>query len=109
MEPATAGENRSPMNSNMRTILVTGAAGFIGSNFVRMLLDRGEDVRLVAYDKLTYAGNLANLSDLLDRYGPGVKNHPRVAVNPKTQERIEVPDRQRLYFIKGDICDPAQL
>jgi dTDP-D-glucose 4,6-dehydratase len=48
-----------------RSILVTGAAGFIGSNFVRMLLGRGERVKLVAFDKLTYAGNLANLQDLL--------------------------------------------
>src|SRR5438874_12079 len=63
----------------MRTILVTGAAGFIGANFVRLLLSRKEDVKLIAYDKLTYAGNLANLQDLLD--------------NP------------RLVFIKGDICD----
>jgi dTDP-glucose 4,6-dehydratase len=65
----------------MRTILVTGAAGFIGSNFVRMLLGRGEDVRLVALDKLTYAGNLANLQDLLEA-------HPR-----------------KLVFVRGDICD----
>jgi dTDP-glucose 4,6-dehydratase len=65
----------------MRTILVTGAAGFIGSNFVRMLLTRGERAKLVAYDKLTYAGNLANLSDLLERH----------------------PDQ--LTFVKGDICD----
>jgi dTDP-glucose 4,6-dehydratase len=69
----------------MRTLLVTGAAGFIGSNFVRMLLKRGENVRLVAYDKLTYAGNLANLSDLLEKH----------------------PDK--LVFVKGDICDPEQV
>ena len=50
----------------MRTILVTGAAGFIGSNFVRMLRARNEDVRLIAFDKLTYAGNLATLADLID-------------------------------------------
>jgi dTDP-glucose 4,6-dehydratase len=62
-------------------ILVTGAAGFIGSNFVRMLLDRGEEVKLVAYDKLTYAGNLANLSDLLEKHG------------------------EKLVFVRGDICD----
>ena len=49
----------------MRTILVTGAAGFIGSNFVHMLLSRGEDVKLIALDKLTYAGNLANLRDVM--------------------------------------------
>jgi dTDP-glucose 4,6-dehydratase len=63
----------------MRTILVTGAAGFIGSNFVRMLLSRGEDAKLIALDKLTYAGNLENLKDFLQ--------------NPK------------LAFVKGDICD----
>jgi dTDP-glucose 4,6-dehydratase len=65
----------------MRTILVTGAAGFIGSNFVRMLVGRGEVVRIVALDKLTYAGNLANIADLIDD--------------------------ERLVFVKGDICDAA--
>ena len=64
----------------MRTILVTGAAGFIGANFVRMLLGRNEPVRLVALDKLTYAGNLANLEGLLDH-------------------------EDRLVFVRGDICD----
>ena len=63
----------------MRTILVTGAAGFIGSNFVRMLITRNEDVKIIAFDKLTYAGNLANLQDLLGD--------------------------SRLIFVKGDICD----
>jgi dTDP-glucose 4,6-dehydratase len=67
----------------MRTLLVTGAAGFIGSNFVRMLLNRGEQVKLIAFDKLTYAGNLANLQDLLDK-------HP-----------------EKLVFIRGDILDQA--
>jgi len=65
----------------MRTLLVTGAAGFIGSNFVRMLMQRGETIRLIALDKLTYAGNLANLQGLLE-------------------------DPQRLDFVRGDICDP---
>jgi dTDP-glucose 4,6-dehydratase len=63
----------------MRTLLVTGAAGFIGSNFVRMLVGRREDVRLVVLDKLTYAGNLANIADLIDN--------------------------DRLIFVRGDICD----
>jgi dTDP-glucose 4,6-dehydratase len=65
----------------MRTILVTGAAGFIGSNFVRMLVSRGESVNIIALDKLTYAGNLANLQDLMSD--------------------------KRLTFVKGDICDAA--
>ncbi len=64
-----------------RTILVTGAAGFIGSNFVRLLLRQDHDLKLVAFDKLTYAGNMANLSDLLSD--------------------------ERLVFVKGDICDAA--
>jgi dTDP-glucose 4,6-dehydratase len=67
--------------STMRTLLVTGAAGFIGSNFVRMLLERGEAVKIVAYDKLTYAGNLANLEPFLSKKD------------------------SRLTFVKGDICD----
>ncbi|HWE04936.1 MAG TPA: dTDP-glucose 4,6-dehydratase [Tepidisphaeraceae bacterium] len=67
----------------MRTILVTGAAGFIGSNFVRMLVSRNEPVKLIAFDKLTYAGNIANLADLLEKAG-----------------------ESRLVFVKADICDP---
>jgi len=67
----------------MQTVLVTGAAGFIGSNFVRRALCRDAGVRLVALDKLTYAGNLANLSDLLSS--------------------------DRLFFVKADICDVAAM
>ena len=67
------------MSTPKRTILVTGAAGFIGSNFVRMLLRDADDVSLIALDKLTYAGNLANLQDVLSD--------------------------KRLIFVKADICD----
>ena len=63
----------------MRKLLVTGGAGFIGSNFVRMMLSEHPDCFIVNLDKLTYAGNLENLAGFLD--------HP----NHK--------------FIKGDICD----
>ena len=64
----------------MGTILVTGGAGFIGSNFVRHVLGRGED-RVVVLDKLTYAGNLESLAD--------VENH------------------EGYTFVQGDIADPA--
>jgi dTDP-glucose 4,6-dehydratase len=50
-----------------RSLLVTGAAGFIGSNFVHYWSQNHPDDRLVAYDALTYAGNLANLESLQDR------------------------------------------
>jgi len=50
----------------MKNILVTGGAGFIGSNFIRMMLDKNEGYRIVNYDLLTYAGSLDNLSDIKD-------------------------------------------
>ncbi len=50
-------------------LLVTGAAGFIGSNFVRYWIERHPDDRVVAYDLLTYAGNRPNLADLEARIG----------------------------------------
>ena len=49
----------------MKTLLVTGGAGFIGGNFVRMLLEE-KDIRIVNLDLLTYAGNLATLEGLMD-------------------------------------------
>ena len=60
-------------------ILVTGGAGFIGSTFIRHVLHHTTDRAVVNYDKLTYAGNLANLQS--------------VALNPRYQ------------FVKGDICN----
>ena len=62
----------------MKTVFLTGGAGFIGSAFVRMVLEEHPDVNIVDYDALTYAGNLENLSGL---------------------------DEARHRFVKGDICD----
>ncbi|MGB3700653.1 MAG: dTDP-glucose 4,6-dehydratase [Anaerolineales bacterium] len=50
----------------MRNVLVTGGAGFIGSNFIRFLLNEEPDVKIVNLDALTYAGSLENLRDLPD-------------------------------------------
>lgn len=65
----------------MKTLLVTGGAGFIGSNFIHYLLKNETDWRVVNLDSLTYAGNLENLRS--------VENHPNYR------------------FIYGDICDAA--
>ena len=67
----------------MQTILVTGGAGFIGSNFIRFMLETYPDVRIVNYDALTYAGNLENLS--------AVERDPRY------------------MFVKGDVRDKASV
>jgi dTDP-glucose 4,6-dehydratase len=63
----------------MPTLLVTGGCGFIGSNFIRLLLATDSDCRIINFDALTYAGNLANLKD--------VANHTNY------------------QFVKGDITD----
>ena len=62
-------------------LFVTGGAGFIGSNFIHHVLDRAPEHTVVNFDKLTYAGNLANLES--------IANHPRYS------------------FVRGDVCDSA--
>ncbi|MCS7001800.1 MAG: GDP-mannose 4,6-dehydratase, partial [Dehalococcoidia bacterium] len=73
----------------MQRYLVTGGAGFIGSNFVRLLLRERPDSRVVVLDKLTYAGNLANLRDVLD--------DPRVRF-----VRADIADADAVHRVIGD-------
>lgn len=63
----------------MKTYLVTGAAGFIGANFLKYILNKHKDIFVVVLDKLTYAGNLKNIEE-------------------------ELKDK-RVEFVKGDICN----
>lgn len=67
----------------MKRLMVTGGAGFIGSNFSRYLLERYSDYFVLVYDKLTYAGNPDNLKDLTQHFAG------------------------RYAFVQGDICDAA--
>ena len=67
----------------MKNLMITGGAGFIGSNYVRCVLRDHPDYQVVVYDKLTYAGNLDNLADVAD--------DPRYA------------------FVQGDICDAERV
>jgi dTDP-glucose 4,6-dehydratase len=60
-------------------VLITGGAGFIGSNFIHYLLNKYTEYKIINLDKLTYCGNLANLED--------------------------IQDNQNYKFIKGDICE----
>jgi len=64
-------------------ILVTGGAGFIGSNFIRYILNNYSDYKIINFDKLTYSGNLNNLKD--------------------------VQESGNYRFIKGDICSTKQV
>ena len=50
----------------LKTYLVTGGAGFIGTNFIKFILDKYQDVKVICLDKLTYAGNLGNLEAELE-------------------------------------------
>jgi dTDP-glucose 4,6-dehydratase len=60
---------RSRLAFQPETVLITGGAGFIGSNLVRSILERERDVNVVNVDALTYAGNLDSLTDVADRFG----------------------------------------
>ena len=67
-----------------KKILVTGAAGFIGSNFVRNMLEKYDDLKIVSYDKLTYAGSLTNLKNLRNDH-----NHTFIHADINDSEKIK--------------------
>ena len=62
--------NGAHVNFKPQTVLVTGGAGFIGSNLVRWLLREVHSITVVNLDALSYAGNLESLADVLDEHGP---------------------------------------
>ena len=80
---------REPSRHHAKTVLLTGGAGFIGANLVCWLLDNEPDLSVIVLDALTYAGNVASLTDVARRHGPAGDN--------------------RFYFAHGDIVDSAML
>lgn len=79
MNNSTITADSKPLTATFKKILVTGGAGFIGSNFILHMLEKYPDYKIVNLDKLTYAGNLENLKS--------VEHNPNYS------------------FIKGDICN----
>jgi dTDP-glucose 4,6-dehydratase len=75
----------------MKNLLVTGGAGFIGSNFVHMMLDKYPDCKIINVDTLTYAGNLENLKDIVD-------NPNYVFI------RMDIRDRDKIDEIFASYC-----
>lgn len=63
----------------MKTYLVTGAAGFIGANYIKYILAKHDDIKIIILDALTYAGNLETIFHDIDN--------------------------ERCFFVKGNICD----
>ena len=69
----------------MKTILITGGAGFIGSNFVKHIYQNYQDYKIIILDALTYAGNIDNFSDTL-------KNNSRFTFNYGNVRNAELVD-----------------
>ena len=90
--PPTTHQEPQTIDHSPLTILVTGGAGFIGSNFIRYILREHPDWIVINLDKLTYAGNLANLTDIEANYGLSAVTHHSSPIT-------------RYYFVRGSITD----
>ncbi len=106
------------MKRKLTNILVTGGAGFIGSNFINYLfgqsatgssefMDSGFKGRIVNVDCLTYAGNLENLSAVDAKFGSGVSALRQGSVTAGSTNATS--DERRYFFEKVDICDRAEI
>ena len=80
--------------NHLTSILITGGAGFIGSNFIPYFLEKYPNYRIICLDKLTYAGNLDNLSEV-----DSILNNSTLKTQNSTLQN------ERFHFVKGDICN----
>lgn len=107
------------------TIIVTGGAGFIGSNFIFYMLDKHPDYRIICLDKLTYAGNLSTLAPILDMsnfrfckmdicdreavYKLFEEEHPDIVVNFAAESHVDRSIEDPSVFLQTNILGTSVL
>ena len=107
------------------TIIVTGGAGFIGSNFIFHMLKKYPDDRIICLDKLTYAGNLSTLAPMMDNpnfrfvkadicdreavYKLFEEEHPDIVVNFAAESHVDRSIENPEIFLKTNIIGTATL
>ena len=107
------------------TIIVTGGAGFIGSNFIFYMLDRPPEDRIICLDKLTYAGNLSTLGPVLNRsnfrfckadicdreavYALFEEEHPDIVVNFAAESHVDRSIENPSVFLQTNIIGTSVL
>ena len=102
-----------------KTLIVTGGAGFIGSNFVFHMLQKYPDYRIICLDKLTYAGNLSTLAPVMDNpnfrfvkvdicdreavYGLFAEEKPHIVVNFAAESHVDRSIEDPEVFLRTNI------
>ena len=107
------------------TLIMTGGAGFIGSNFIFYMMKKYPDYRIICLDKLTYAGNLSTLAPVMDKpnfrfvkmdicdreavYGLFEEEHPDVVVNFAAESHVDRSIANSEIFLETNIIGTAVL
>ena len=108
-----------------KTLIITGGAGFIGSNFIFHMMEAHPDYRLICLDKLTYAGNLSTLAPVMDKhnfrfvkmdicdrsavYGLFEEEHPDVVVNFAAESHVDRSIENPTIFLETNIIGTSVL
>ena len=109
----------------MKKIIVTGGAGFIGSNFIFHMLEKHPEDRIICVDKLTYAGNLSTLAPVMDRpnfrfcrtdicdreaiYQLFEEEHPDIVVNFAAESHVDRSIENPSIFLETNIIGTSVL
>lgn len=113
------------MNNDKKKVFVTGGAGFIGSNYIFMLLENHPEYRVICLDKLTYAGNLSTLKSVMDNqnfrfvkidicdretvYALFEEEHPDIVVNFAAESHVDRSIENPGVFLETNIIGTAVL